>query len=144
MGWYLLGRLDVEELRYEDAARAFVQAADFSYDACDRYLELGELYIEMQRPKDALKAFARAVRLSPYSSNTPWGSSFLARVAAGRARVWLSRGDIDRAIEFQKQAVELTPHDFARSEQLAEMYQARDTANPAQQTNDGASKPRSK
>ena len=144
MGWYLLGRLDVEELRYEDAARAFVQAADFSYDACDRYLELGELYLEMQRPEDALKAFTRALRLSPYSSNTPWGSSFLARVAAGRARVWLSRGDIDRAIEFQKQAVELTPHDFARSEQLAEMYQERDHASPAQQTHDGASQPRSK
>jgi hypothetical protein len=65
-------------------------------------------------------------------------------VAAGRARVWLSRGDIDRAIEFQKQAVELTPHDFARSEQLAEIYEARDRTKPAKQTNEGASQPHSK
>jgi tetratricopeptide (TPR) repeat protein len=144
MGWYLLGRLDVDDQRYEDAAQAFAHAADFSYHACDRYLELGELYVQMQRPEDALKAFARAVHLTPYSSNTPWGSSFFARVAAGRARVWLSRGDLDRAIEFQKQAVELSPHDFARLTQLAEMYEARDRANLAKQAKERASQPQSK
>jgi tetratricopeptide (TPR) repeat protein len=144
MGWYLLGRLDVDDRRYEDAAQAFAHAADFSYHASDRYVELAELYVQMQRPEDALKAFARAVHLSPYSSNTPWGSSFFARVAAGRARVWLSRGDVERAIEFQKQAVELTPHDFARLTQLAEMYEARGRANFAKQADQHPSQLHSK
>ena len=133
MGWYLLGRLYVNERRYEDAAQAFAHAADLSYQACDRYLELGELYIEMRRPDEAMQAFARAARLSPYASSSPWGSSFYARVAAGRARVWLSQGDIDRAIEFQKQAVELTPLDSARVTQLAELYEARGRGDLAQQ-----------
>ena len=93
----------------------------------------------MQRPEEALKAFARAVRLSPYPRSSPWGSSFYARVAAGRARVWLSRGDIDRAIEFQKQAVELTPHDPTRLTQLAEMYEARGRAGQAPQAGQPAS-----
>ncbi|HMD83370.1 MAG TPA: tetratricopeptide repeat protein [Terriglobia bacterium] len=144
MGWYLLGRLYVDHRHYEDAAQAFTHAAELSYQACDRYLELGELYVQMQRPQEALKAFARAVRLSPYPTSSPWGSSFYARVAAGRARAWLSQGDVDRAIEFQKQAVELTPLDPARLMQLAEMYQARGRADLAQQADQRAAELHSK
>ena len=77
MGWYLLGRLYVDNRRYEDAAQAFAHSAELSYQACDRYLELGELYVQMQRPEEALKAFARAVRLSPYPSSSPVGKLVL-------------------------------------------------------------------
>ena len=141
MGWYLLGRLYIHGQRYDDAADAFAHAADLSYQACDRYLELGELYVQMQRPEEALEAFARAVRLSPYPRSSPWGSLFYARVAEGRARVWLSRGDTDRAIEFQKQAVELTPHDPERLAKLAEMYEARDRAGQAPDAGPSAAEP---
>jgi tetratricopeptide (TPR) repeat protein len=144
MGWYLLGRLYVANRRYEDAAQAFAHAAELSYEACDRYLVLGELYVMMRRPEEALKAFARAVRLSPYPGTSPWGSSFYARVAAGRARVWLSQGDVDRAIEFQKQVVELTPLDPARWTQLAELYEARGRADLAQQADQRAAELHSK
>jgi tetratricopeptide (TPR) repeat protein len=98
----------------------------------------------MGRPAEALKAFASAVRLSPYSSKSPWGSSFYARVAAGRARVYLSQGDVDRAIEFQKQAVELAPLDPARVTQLAELYEARGRADLAQQARQRAAELNSK
>jgi Tfp pilus assembly protein PilF len=54
-------------------------------------------------------------------------------VAAGRARVWQSRGDVNRAIEFQKEAVELAPHDAARWAQLAELYKSQGRADLAQQ-----------
>ncbi|HXW15600.1 MAG TPA: tetratricopeptide repeat protein, partial [Terriglobia bacterium] len=144
MGWYLLGRLYIHDQRYEDAARAFAQAAELSYQACDRYLELGELYVQMSRPEEALKAFSRAVHLSPYPRSSPWGRSFYARVAVGRARVWLSWGDVNRAIEFQKQAVELTPHDPERLAQLAEMYEARGRAGPATEADQHASELHSK
>jgi len=144
MGWYLLGRLYVNHQRYEDAAQAFTHSAELSYQACDRYLELAELYVKMQRSQQALKAFAHAVRLSSYPRNSPWGNSFYARVAAGRARVWLSQGDIDRAIEFQKQAVELAPHDPALSAQLADLYEARGRTVPAKQPDQGAAQRHSK
>jgi tetratricopeptide (TPR) repeat protein len=133
MGWFLLARLYIDNRRYDDAANAYAHAAELSYQACDRYLVLGELYVQMRRPEEALKAFARAVRLSPYSSTSPWGSSFYARVAAGRARVWQSQGHLDRAIEFQKQAVGLAPLDAARWAQLAELYKTQGRADLAQQ-----------
>jgi Flp pilus assembly protein TadD len=60
-------------------------------------------------------------------------------VAAGRARVWLSRGNVDRAIEFQKEAVELTPHDPERSAKLAEMYESRGRADQAPEAGQPAS-----
>jgi len=82
----------------------------------------------MGRHQEALEAFTRADRLSPYPRGSAWGSAFYARVAAGRARVWLSQGDVDRAIEYQKQAVALTPNDAALLAQLAEMYEARGRA----------------
>jgi tetratricopeptide (TPR) repeat protein len=143
-GWFLLGRLYVSARRYEDAAEAFRHAAGLSYQACDRYLDLGELYVEMNRPDEALEAFARAVRLTPYSRSSPWGRVFYARVAAGRARIWRGRGDLDRAIEFQKEAVDLTPHDPARSSELAELYEARGHTGPAKQPDAVALQPTSK
>jgi len=129
MGWYLLGRLYAGTRRDEEAARALTHAAELSFQAGDRYLELGELYAQMGRRREALEAFTRADRLSPYPRGTGWGSAFYARVAAGRARVWLSQGDVERAIEYQKQAVELTPNDAALLARLAEMYEARGHAD---------------
>jgi tetratricopeptide (TPR) repeat protein len=144
MGWFLLARLYASNQRYDEAANAYTHAAELSYQACERYLTLGELYVQMRRPEEALKAFERAVRLSPYASTSPWGSSFYARVAAGRAQVWESRGDLDRAIEFQKQAVELAPLDPARLTQLAELYEARGRADLAQKAHQRAEELHSK
>ena len=98
----------------------------------------------MRRPEKALQALARAVRLSPYPSSSPWGSSFYARVAAARARVWLNQGNLDRAIEFQKQAVDLTPLDPARLTQLEELYEARGRADLAHQAHQRAAEPNAK
>jgi tetratricopeptide (TPR) repeat protein len=97
----------------------------------------------MQRPEEALAAFTHAIDLSPYPRNAPWGSSFYSRVAAGRARIWLSRGEIDRAIDFQKQAVAFTPNDPARLTQLADLYDMRDNAGPAKTGNTGGAQPHS-
>jgi Flp pilus assembly protein TadD len=56
----------------------------------------------------------------------------------------MSRGNVDRAIEFQKQAVDLTPLDPARLTQLAEMYEARGRSDLAQKAGQRAVELRSK
>lgn len=144
MGWYLLGRLYAGEGRNEEAARAYSSSAQLSYQACDRYLDLAELYLRMGQSGPALAAFARAARLSPYDTSSPWGTAFYARLAEGQARAWQTRGDIDRAIEFQKRAVELTPMDAARVSQLADLYDARRRAGLAKHADQGAPQPHSK
>ena len=100
----------------------------------------------MQRPEEALKEFAHAVRLSPYASNSQEGAAFYSRVAAGRARAWViqSMKGVDRAVEFQKQAVELTPLDPLRWTQLAELYRLQGRAELSQQANQRAMELRSK
>ena len=85
-GWFLLGRFYAANRRYAEAADAFARAADLSSQPWERFVDLGETYLLLQRPEEALDAFSEAERLSPYSSATGEGAHFLARVAAGRAR----------------------------------------------------------
>ncbi|HEV2348378.1 MAG TPA: hypothetical protein VG028_00875 [Terriglobia bacterium] len=135
IAWYVLGRMYVAEHRFDDAAQAFSHAAELSYQPSDRYLTLAEDYILMQRPEDALKEFAHAVRLSPYESNSPEGAAFYSRIAAGRARACViqSMEGVDRAVEFQKQALQLTPLDPLRWTQLADLYRLQGRADLSQQ-----------
>jgi tetratricopeptide (TPR) repeat protein len=146
MGWYGLGRLYVAEHRYEEAAQAFSRAAELSYQPYERYLTLAEDYVLMQRPEEALKEFAHAERLSSYSSNSPQGAQFYSHVAAGRARAWIiqSMAGVDRAVEFQKQSVELTPLDPVRWTQLADLYKMQGRADLSQQAGQRAMELRSK
>jgi len=135
IGWYALGRLYVMEHRYDEAAQAFTHSAQLSYQPAERYLLLAEVYVLMHRSEEALKALALALRLSPYPSSSQQGAQFYARVATGRARAWLalSTDGVDRAVEFQKQAVELTPLDPGRWMQLAELYKIQGRPELAQQ-----------
>jgi len=146
MGWYALGRVYVLEHHYENAAQAFSRAAKLSYHAYEQYLLLAEDYVLMQRPQEALKEFAHAVRLSNYASNSPEGAQFYSRVAAGRARAWLiqSMAGVDRAVELQKQAVDLTPLDPMRWTQLADLYKLQGRTELSQQANQHALELRSK
>jgi tetratricopeptide (TPR) repeat protein len=144
--WDALGRMYVAERRYDNAAQAFSHAAELSYQPYERYLTLAEVYVLMERPEDALKEFAHAVRLSPYASNSQEGAPFYSRVASGRARAWLiqSTAGVDRAVEFQKQAVELTPLDPMRWTQLADLYKLQGRTELSQQANQHALELRSK
>ncbi len=144
MGWYLLSRLRMTEGRYDDAADALAHSADLSYQASNRYLELGELDLQMHRPQEALKAFARAASKSPYAVNSPEGAEFSARVARGQALAWQNLGDLNRAIEFQKRAVAFTPEDPEGWSQLAGLYKAQGRADLAQQADQRAAELRAK
>ena len=145
-GWYALGRVYVLEHRYENAAHAFNLSAKLSYHPAEQYLLLAEDYVLMQRPHEALKEFDHAVSVNTYASNSPEGAPFYARIAAGRARALIiqSMADVDRAVEFQKQAVALTPRDPDRWAQLADLYKLQGRTELAQQANQHAMELRSK
>ena len=146
IGWYVLGRMYVGQHRFEDAAQAFSHAAEHSYQPSERYLTLAEDYILMQRPEEALREFAHAVSLSPYASDSQDGAPFFSRVAAGRARAWVmqSMAGVDRAVELQKHAVQLTPLDPLRWAQLADLYRLQGRTELSEQASQRASELRSK
>jgi tetratricopeptide (TPR) repeat protein len=140
IGWYVLGRMYIAEHRFDLAAQAFSRAAVLSYQPSERYLTLAEDYILMQKPEEAMKEFDHAVRLSPYSTNSKEGAVFYSRVAAGRARATVvkSMEGVDRAVEYQKEALKLTPNDPLRWSQLADLYRLQGRADLSQQASQRA------
>jgi tetratricopeptide (TPR) repeat protein len=85
--WYALGRAYAAMGRFAEAAYAIRRAAQLSIHAHDRYRALGQLYLKMEQPREALEAFNEAQRLSPFQGEAAGqGSEFDRQVAAGRAR----------------------------------------------------------
>jgi tetratricopeptide (TPR) repeat protein len=122
--WHALGRMYIAERNYTEAARCLEEAARISQQPYDRYVTLGQLYTALNRPDEALAAYARAEATSPYRGESEaLGAEFRARIAEGRARAWRARGDAGAAIVFQEQAVTHTPQSAARWTLLAELYE---------------------
>jgi tetratricopeptide (TPR) repeat protein len=85
--WYALGRAYAAMGRFAEATYAIRRAAQLSIHAHDRYRALGQLYLKMEQPREALEAFNEAQRLSPFQGEAAGqGSEFDRQVAAGRAR----------------------------------------------------------
>ncbi len=132
--WYALGRVQAAQGKYPEAARSIRRAAIRSLHAYDRYRALGQVYLAMSQPENALQAFDDAGERSPFHGPAePLGAEFNAQVASGRARAWRARGNLVRATEFQEQATRYTPRDAARWLELAELYQAQGRADRAEQ-----------
>ncbi len=132
--WYALGQAQAVQGRYREAVDSIQRAARYSSSPHEVYRVLGRVCLAMNQPQDALRAFDRALRLSPYRGEAAArGADFQAGVAAGRARAWHSLGDLARAVSFQEQAVEYSPRDPARWRELAELYQAQGRSESAQQ-----------
>lgn len=124
-GWFALAHLYTAEHRYVDAERAVKNAASLSQMAYDRYRSLGQLYLAMKEPRQALEAFDRAERLSPYTDDaSEFGAEFNAKLAEGRARGYRAMNELPRAVAQQEIAVKLTPMNAARWFALGDFYEA--------------------
>jgi tetratricopeptide (TPR) repeat protein len=123
--WFALAGLYATQQRYPEALRAVLESAAISQQAYERYRSLGKLYLLMNRPQDALAAFARAAQDSPYHSDTAGlGTEFNARIAEGKAAAYRQLGDADHAIASQLEAVKLTPLNAARWQVLGDLYES--------------------
>jgi tetratricopeptide (TPR) repeat protein len=84
----ILGRVYLALERWDDAYAAYDQAVDLAYDANRRELGgnfgfsgVGDGYMKAARPKEALKAYDRALQIDPLNANLQ------AKIAAARAKV---------------------------------------------------------
>ena len=132
--WFALARLFSSEHRYPDALRCVKEAAPLSLVPYERLRSMGLLYLSMNQPQDALAAFDRAERASPYQGDSSeLGKGFNAKIAEGRARSYRQLNEMDRAVAQQKLATSLTPENPASWEGLADLYEAEGQAADSSQ-----------
>lgn len=121
--WYSLALLYYSEHRYRDAIHAAEQAARLSARPSEYYLFLGMLYLNTNKPIDALEAFDVTEANSDYEPPDA-RLEIEASVAEGRAQAWASLGDLNRAVAFQQQALNLAPANPKLWATLADLYAA--------------------
>src|SRR5262245_21582202 len=88
MARYILGRVYLALDRWDDAYTTYDQAVDLAFDANRRDIAgnfgfggVGDGYMKAGRPKDALKAYDRALQIDPSNADLQ------AKIAAARAKV---------------------------------------------------------
>lgn len=132
--WEMLCDLLWSEQHYDEALAAIQKATEISFSPDRLYVKYGLLASRRQRPREALAAFDQAARFAARrDSSTTSGAEFYAALAEGRGHAWFLLGDLQRAIEFQEQAVHFTPRDGRRWKDLAYLYQATGRTSDAQQ-----------
>lgn len=124
--WYALARLYLAEHRYPEALRCVKEALPYSQVPYERWRAIGVLYVYMNQPEDALKAFERAEKKSPYRGDSSGlGNEFNAQLAEGRARAYREMSNLNNAVSQQELAVLLSPEHAGWWAELADLYQAR-------------------
>jgi tetratricopeptide (TPR) repeat protein len=132
--WFDLGLFYMTQKRYAEAAEVFRRSAQASSRPHDMWMMLGQAYLQLRQPSQALEAFDKAVESSPFrDAGESLGASFNSLVATGRAKAWYQLGDAARAVSFQEDAVKLAPNDSKLWMGLADLYQAQGRTAEAEQ-----------
>jgi tetratricopeptide (TPR) repeat protein len=125
--WSRLGEMYDQQERIPDALHAWQQAAALTTDATLKtraLVKLARLYVITHQPKQALQALDDAERSAPAEMAAATdGRSFKFDVAQGRSAIWRAMGDMEQAVRFQEQAVQLDPEAGDAWSHLARLYQ---------------------
>jgi tetratricopeptide (TPR) repeat protein len=90
------------------------------------------MYLAMKRPQEALDAF-KAAEAKSFREPPDTRIKIETKLAEGCAMAWADMGDLDRAVEFEREALNLTPSDPQLWTTLARLYEAQGRENLAQQ-----------
>ena len=130
--WFALARLYNTQHRFPDAVRCIKESVAYSQVPYERYRSLGHVYLTMKQPQDALAAYDRAERASPFrNDNTDLGKAFNAHLAEDRARAYRALADLQNAVKQQELAVRLTPEDAEAWVAMAELYETQGNSTGA-------------
>jgi len=99
----------LEQAEFEEAIEVFSEIAIDSPDNYEVWINLGVCYLETQRPDLAAEAFERAIKANPNEAD----AYYLLGTAMGAS------GDIDKALDFYKKAVEIEPEHQKANEFLS-------------------------
>jgi tetratricopeptide (TPR) repeat protein len=136
-----LGLFYMTQKRYAEAAEVFRQSAQSSSRPHDMWMMLGQAYLQMRQPSQALEAFDKAVESSPFrEAGESLVAGFNSLVATGRAKAWYQLGDVARAVSFQEEAVKLAPNDPKLWMGLADLYQVQGRITKAEEARSHATR----
>ena len=134
--WGALARTYMNRGRMLAAADAMEHEAEFSIRPYLTWNDLGYLYLQLNQPDNALRAFDKAAASTPKALKAADNGFFEFKVAQGQSAASDALGDPERAITFQEQAANLEPNVPAPWRRLAKMYERAgriDDANRARQ-----------
>jgi tetratricopeptide (TPR) repeat protein len=132
--WFALALLYWGQHRYPEALHCLEEAAPLSLVPYERLRSAGLVYLYMNQPQNALAAFDRAERESPYhGESSDLAREFNAKIANARARAYRQMNEMDRAVAEQKLATDLTPENPALWTTLADLYDAEGHASDSSQ-----------
>jgi tetratricopeptide (TPR) repeat protein len=121
-----------KEQRYSEATREMRRAADSSPRPSLYYYNLATMYLGMKRPQEALDAF-KSAEANSFREAPDNRTKLQAKLAEGRAIAWADMGDLNRAAEFEREALKFTPSDPQLWTTLARFYEAQGREDLAQQ-----------
>jgi tetratricopeptide (TPR) repeat protein len=137
--WYELGQIYVQQRRLPEAGQAFARAAHLSVNPLIPYMALAQVELWQKHPEAALEAFSGAERSSPYRSGAEsLAPDLYAEIADGRSDAQFMLSHLSQAIEFQKEAVRLTPSVANRWNKLADLYDSAGQSDLSQQAREKA------
>ena len=132
--WLDLGLFYLTQKRYADAIEVFKRSAETSSRPHDLWMLLGQSYLQIHQPEQALVALDKAETSSPFrEGGESLGAHFNSMIATGRAKAWYQLGDTARAVTYQEDAVKLAPNDAKLWLGLADLYDAQGRTTLAEQ-----------
>jgi tetratricopeptide (TPR) repeat protein len=96
-------------------------------------MALAQIELALNQPLRALAALAKAEKSSPYRGGETVAPEFYAQIAVARAEAYSLLGDIRQAVEYQEEAVRLTPSAAARWNKLADLLEMSGEAGRAEE-----------
>ena len=123
--WYTLASLYGNQGRNEAALQALEHAAGLALQPFNIYMTMGKLQIALNHPEDALVAFDKAEKSSPYRKGAEsLAPEVYAELAEGRSEAHRQLAHWKEAIAFQQEAIQRTPQVQRRWDRLARLYEA--------------------
>ncbi len=121
--WGALAHSYLERGRTIAGADAMEHEAKFSPRPYLTLDDLGYLYLSLNEPEKALRAFDGAARTTPGVLRAADHGFFEFKVAQGRSAAWNALGNLEKATAYQEQAANLQPNVPQPWRRLAMLYQ---------------------
>ncbi|MFZ0313458.1 MAG: tetratricopeptide repeat protein [Candidatus Korobacteraceae bacterium] len=121
--WGALARSYLQRDRMLAGAEAMEHEAQFSPRPFLTLNDLGYLYLSLNQPENALRAFDGAARSTPGGLRAADHGFFEFKVAQGQSAAWNALGNLEKATTYQEEAANLQPNVPQPWRRLAQLYE---------------------